>query len=95
MNKKERIDMRKSLIFIGLGMFFFTACESAIMGVKNMQADFGKVPREVILMNYNGDTLEKYNTNYIESDYGASIYFEDENHKRIVLSGGIIVCKEK
>jgi len=87
--------MKKLQMFIGLGMFLFTACEPVTMGVKNIQADFGMVPREIILMNYNGDTLEKYNTNYILSDSGASIYFEDENRKRVILSGGIIVCKEK
>lgn len=85
--------MKKILILFGV--FCFASCETVLRDAKNIQADFGGVPREVVLMNYNGDTLEKFNTKYITSDSGASIYFEDENHKRIVLSGGIIVCKEK
>lgn len=84
----------KKILFV-FGVFCLTSCESVYRDVKNIQADFGRVPREVILMDYSGDTLEKFNTNYISSDSGASIYFEDENHKRIVLSGGIIICKEK
>lgn len=84
----------KKILFL-LGAFCLVSCESFNRNIKDIRADFGNVPREVILMDYNGDTLEKFNTNYIFSDSGSSIFFEDENRKRIGLSGGIIVCKEK
>lgn len=84
----------KKILFL-LCVSYLVSCESFNRSIKDLQADFGSVPREVILMDYNGDTLEKFNTNFIFSDSGSSIFFEDENHKRIGLSGGIIVSKEK
>lgn len=85
----------KKLLIILSSAFLLTNCESISRDLKTLSADFGNVPREVVLMNYNGDTLEKYNTNYISSDSGASIYFDDEFGKRITITGGIVVSKEK
>lgn len=84
----------KKILFL-LSVSCLVSCETVNRSIKDISADFGNVPREVILMDYNGDTLEKFNTNYIFSDSGSSIFFEDEHHKRIGLSCGIIVCKEK
>lgn len=86
--------MKKILIILST-LFFLSGCESINRELKTLSADFGNVPREVILMNYNGDTLETYNTNFISSDSGASIYFDDEYGKRITITGGIVVSKEK
>lgn len=85
----------KKLLIILSSTFLLTNCESFNRELKSLSADFGNVPREVVLMNYNGDTLETYNTNFISSDSGACIYFDDEFGKRITIMGGIVVSKEK
>lgn len=86
--------MKKALLILS-ATFFLSGCESFNRDLKSLSADFGNVPREVVLMNYNGDTLETYNTNFISSDSGSSIYFDDEHGKRITISGGIVVSREK
>lgn len=86
--------MKKALLILST-LLFLSSCESFNRELKTLSADFGNVPREVVLMNCNWDTLETYNTNYISSDSGASIYFDDEYGKRITITGGIVVSKEK
>lgn len=86
--------MKKLLIILST-TFFLSSCESFNRELKTLSADLGNVPREVVLMDYNGDTLEKYNTNFISSDSGACIYFDDEFGKRITIMGGIVVSKER
>ncbi|MCR4800371.1 MAG: hypothetical protein K5860_07685 [Bacteroidales bacterium] len=91
----EEIEKRYIFVYSTIIFFLLTSCTGIEREIKNLQSETIGLKRDIYLLSYNGDTIETFKSHLINSDNGASIYFEDENHKRISISGGIIITKEK
>lgn len=54
----------KKLIFL-ISIILFVSCNAIQRKVKNIQADFTGIKRDIILLDYQGDTLETFSTEAI------------------------------
>ena len=76
-------------------VFNMLGCASCSMTMKSIGSDFdGGLDRTVTLYNYNGEVLDSWSGKCDMSSSGEEIYFDDENGKRVIIHGGIVVAEE-
>lgn len=86
----------KKLVVALAAVLALTGCESFKRSVKSMKSDLGGgLHRRVEVYDYNGGLLRTYEGRFdvqeTSSDY---IYFDDENGRRVIVHGGIIINEE-
>ena len=89
--------MKKTLIAIALFLssLFYYSCQGCSRELKTFGAEFTGLERTAVLIDYNGDTIKKWEGKFIvNSDNGSSVYFDYEG-KRVLISGGIFISEEK
>lgn len=88
--------MKKFILFI-ITMLVLTSCtETFKRNVKSLRSEYsGGLYRKVEVYDYSGNLLRSYEGRFdvqeTQSDY---IYFDDENGRRVIVHGGIIINEE-
>lgn len=72
-----------------------TGCASCQRWRKSIASDVsGGMDRIVTVYDYNGNVLKTYTGKFDVTDSESEVYFDDEDGKRIIIHGGIIINEE-
>lgn len=72
-----------------------SGCASCSRNMKSMSSDFGGgLNRTVTVYDYNGETIKSWSGKFDVSENDNEIFFDDENGKRVIIHGGIVICEE-
>ena len=86
---------RAVLITIILVSGLLSGCSSWSRMGKSISSDMkGGLNRTVTLYDYNGEEIRHWSGKLDISESENEVYFDDQNGKRIIIHGGIIVNEE-
>ena len=86
---------RAVLITIILVSGLLSGCSSWSRMGKSISSDMkGGLNRTVTLYEYNGEEIRHWSGKFDISESENEVYFDDQNGKRIIIHGGIIVNEE-
>ena len=72
-----------------------SGCASCSRNIKSMSSDFGGgLNRTGTVYDYNGETIKSWSGKFDVSENDNEIFFDDENGKRVIIHGGIVICEE-
>jgi len=54
----------------------------------------GGLDRTVTVYDYNGNPIKQWSGRFDISESDGEIFFDDENNKRVIIHGGIVICEE-
>lgn len=78
-----------------VAVFNMTGCASCSRTMKSFSSDLdGGLDRTVTLYDYNGEVLDQWSGKFDLSSSEEEIYFDDQNGKRVIIHGGIVVAEE-
>jgi hypothetical protein len=91
--------MKKILIVLTLVLSFgFTSCESCSREMKSIKSDVGGgLNRTISVYDYSGKLIKSWTGKFdvAENPNKNQVYFDDQNSKRVIIDGGIIINEEK
>lgn len=93
-NKKSLLVI---LIALGLLVFMLVSCtESTQRELKSIQSNWtGGLNRRVEVYDYNGGLIKSWEGKFdVKETDRNSVYFDDAEGKRVIISGGIIINEE-
>ena len=94
--KKNRL-LWMMLIAVALLLFMLTSCtESQQRNLKSIQSNWtGGLNRKVEVYDYNGGLIKSWEGRFdVRETDQNSVYFDDADGKRVIISGGIIINEE-
>lgn len=72
-----------------------TGCASWERGWKSTVSDFnGGLDRTVTVYDYNGEEIKSWSGKFDISQSENEVYFDDQNGKRVIIHGGIVISEE-
>lgn len=90
--------MKKILIVLTLVLLFgFTSCESCSRSMKSLRSDVGGgLNRTISVYDYNGKLIKSWTGKFdvAENPNKNQVYFDNQNGKRVIIDGGIIINEE-
>lgn len=90
MKKKVALLILTVGICLGLG-----GCADFDRSIKSAKSDLGGgLYRTVTLYDYNGKVIKTWKGKFDVSDSESEVYFDDQNGKRVIIHGGIVVNEE-
>lgn len=70
-------------------------CESWSRSVKSVKSDLGGgLDRTVTVYSYDGTVIKSWTGKFDVSENSNETFFDDENGKRVIIQGGIIINEE-
>lgn len=70
-------------------------CASCSRGVKSISSDVsGGIERTVTLYDYNGKEIKSWHGKFDIESNDQEIFFDDEQGKRVIIQGGIVMSEE-
>ena len=94
---KLKYNMKKKLLLIAALILILTSCtENAQRNIKSMKSNWsGGLNRRVEVYDYNGGLIKSWEGKFdVKETSLNSVYFDDENGLRVIVSGGIIINEE-
>lgn len=93
MKKKHFLVLLVAIVFVALTLAGCTA--SVRRDIKSGVSDFtGGLDRTVTVYDYNGEEIKSWTGKFDVSSSENEVYFDDENGKRVIIHGGIVVNEE-
>lgn len=90
-----KILKRIALISIILVSGLLGGCSSCSRMGKSISSDMnGGLNRTVTLYDYTGEKIRQWSGKFDVSESENEVYFDDQNGKRIIIHGGIVVNEE-
>lgn len=90
--------MKKLAVLITLCVaLLFTGCESCSRSMKSLRSDVGGgLNRTISVYDYNGQLIKSWTGKFdvAENLNKNQVYFDDQNGKRVIIDGGIIINEE-
>lgn len=88
--------MKKIIILIIAIMAFCSCTESTQRAMKSLSSDWnGGLYRRVEVYDYSGNKLREYEGKFdVEETSFDYIYFDDQDGRRVIIHGGIIINEE-
>lgn len=72
-----------------------TGCASWRRELKSIKSDFGNgLNRTVTVYDYNGKKIKSWNGKFDVSESENEVYFDNEDGKRVIIHGGIVINEE-
>lgn len=72
-----------------------SGCASWNRSVKSVKSDFGGgIDRTVTVYDYNGNKIKSWSGKFDVTEDDQEVYFDDENGKRVIIHGGIVINEE-
>lgn len=92
----KRIFSILAVVFVlFVGVVSLNGCASCDRTMKSIGSDFdGGLDRTVTLYDYNGNVLGEWSGKFDMSSSEQEIFFDDEDGKRVIIHGGIVVAEE-
>lgn len=92
----KKIAIACAVVFVAfVGILNMSGCASCSRTMKSIGSDFdGGLDRTVTLYDYNGNVLDQWSGKFDLSSSEEEIYFDDQNGKRVIIHGGIVVAEE-
>jgi hypothetical protein len=89
----------KKLVFLSAvcSALLFTGCESCSRSMKSLRSDVGGgLNRTISVYDYNGQLIKSWTGKFdvAENPNKNQVYFDDQNGKRVIIDGGIIINEE-
>lgn len=73
-----------------------SGCASWRREIKSVKSDFHNgLDRTVTVYDYNGKIIKSWSGKFDVSSSETEVYFDDENNKRVIIHGGIVINEEK
>lgn len=95
MKKVKKVIIACAVFGACAAAFNVSGCASCSRTLKSFSSDFGGgLDRTVTLYDYNGNVLDSWSGKFDLSSSEKEIYFDDENDKRVIIHGGIVVAEE-
>lgn len=70
-------------------------CSSFSRGMKSIKSDVsGGIERTVTLYDYNGKEIKSWHGKFDIESNDQEIFFDDEQGKRVIIQGGIVMSEE-
>ena len=70
-------------------------CESWRRGIKSAKSDLGGgLDRTVTVYSYDGTVIKSWSGKFDVSESTNEVFFDDENGKRVIIHGGIVINEE-
>lgn len=87
---------KRSVVWMALlGMCTLSGCASCARSCKSIQSDMdGGLNRTVTLYDYSGNEIKSWTGKFAVSESENEVYFDDEDGKRVIIHGGIVVNEE-
>ena len=93
--KKHVIRLISVVTLIVTLFLLFTGCASWKRELKSIGSDFtGGLNRTITVYDYNGNEIKSWTGKIDLSESENEIFFDDENGKRVIIHGGIVICEE-
>jgi hypothetical protein len=90
--------MKKILIVLTLVLSFgFTSCESCSREMKSIKSDMGGgLNRTISVYDYSGKLIKSWTGKFdvAENPNKNQVYFDNQDGKRVIIDGGIIINEE-
>lgn len=89
--------MKKNIFIVGIVLISFTlsGCAEWNRNIKSFRNNIGNgLNRTVTLYDYNGKEIKKWTGKFDVSEDNNEVYFDNEQGKRVIIQGGIIVNEE-
>lgn len=88
--------MKKKLALLALILSALTSCESVQRELKSIKSDMtGGLNRRVEVYDYNGGLIKSWEGKFdVKETDRNSVYFDNADGKRVIISGGIIINEE-
>lgn len=78
-----------------IGTVALLGTSTAQRTLKSVSSDFGGgLDRTVTVYDYNGNEIRSWTGKFDVSESENEVYFDDENGKRIIIHGGIVINEE-
>lgn len=89
----------KKLIFLSTfcTVLLFTSCESCSRSMKSLKSDVGGgLNRTISVYDYNGKLIKSWTGKFdvAENANKNQVYFDNQDGKRVIIDGGIIINEE-
>lgn len=87
----------KKLVLVALVLLALSSCtESTQRSIKSIKSDWtGGLNRKVEVYDYNGGLIKSWEGKFdVKETDQNSVYFDDADGKRVIISGGIIINEE-
>lgn len=87
----------KKLVLVVLVLLALSSCtESTQRSIKSIKSDWtGGLNRKVEVYDYNGGLIKYWEGKFdVKETDQNSVYFDDADGKRVIISGGIIINEE-
>lgn len=84
------------IVFIVLvGVVALLGTSTAQRTLKSVSSDFGGgLDRTVTVYDYNGNEIRSWTGKFDVSESENEVYFDNENGKRVIIHGGIVINEE-
>lgn len=85
-----------AIIFAMVIVMMLTACSaSAKRDLKSLGSEFsGGLSRTVTVYDYNGQEIKSWTGKFDVSESENEVYFDDQDGKRVIIHGGIVINEE-
>lgn len=78
-----------------IGAVALLGTSTAQRTLKSVSSDFGGgLDRTVTVYDYNGNEIRSWSGKFDVSESEEEVYFDDENGKRVIIHGGIVINEE-
>lgn len=87
----------KKLVLVALALLTLSSCtESTQRNLKSIKSNWtGGLNRKVEVYDYNGGLIKSWEGRFdVRETDQNSVYFDDADGKRVIISGGIIINEE-
>ena len=84
------------IVFVVLvGVVALLGTSTAQRTLKSVSSDFGgDLDRTVTVYDYNGNEIRSWTGKFDVSESENEVYFDNENGKRVIIHGGIVINEE-
>ena len=90
--------MKKYIVIIAMVAVLIlacTGCASWQREIKSIKSDMGNgLDRTVTVYDYNGKKIDSWSGKFDVSESENEVYFDDDNGKRVIIHGGIVINEE-
>lgn len=70
--------------------------QSGKRALKSWESDYGGgLNRIVTVYDYEGDVIKQWKGKFDLEETDQEIYFDDQNNKRVIIQGGIVIVEEQ
>ena len=84
------------IVFVVLvGVVALLGTSTAQRTLKSVSSDFGGgLDRTVTVYDYNGNEIRSWTGKFDVSESENEVYFDNENGKRVIIHGGVVINEE-